>query len=91
MIGVQIPGHIAHGDLLIGRPFQLARTEHPGHIPIEEEPQQHLGRIGLPAFGPVARIDGRQVQHPNRIHHEARQMLRRQQSPTRTCTSSVAA
>jgi hypothetical protein len=59
-------------------PFDLARAEHAGGLAVEHKPQQNLGCVRLAPARAVPGIDGRQVELGDRIHDEARQMIRRQ-------------
>src|SRR5262245_20435716 len=45
---------------------------------IEQQAQQDFGCVGLPTARSVPRVDGRQVELGDRVHHEACQVIRRQ-------------
>src|SRR5438270_125252 len=56
VIGMQIAGDEAKGHCLIGSSLNLARTEYPGCIPIEQQAQQHFGSVGFPTACSILRI-----------------------------------
>ena len=69
------------GNILVGRLLDLARTEHPGGIPIKQQPQQDFRRDRFPAHRRILPIDPPQVQLGNNIHHKAHQVIWRQGVP----------
>ena len=78
MIGMQIARDKAKGHRLIGGTLDLARTEHPSGIPIQQQAQQHFGGIRLSSTRPIVGIQRPEVQLGHAVHHEASQMVRRQ-------------
>jgi len=78
VVGMPVARDVAERHRLVGGPLDLARTEDPRRVPIEEQRQQPLGRVGLAATGPVARVERREVEQRHAVHHETSQMLRRQ-------------
>ncbi len=89
VIGMQVARDEAERHRLIGSPLDLARTEHPGRIAIEQQAQQHLRGVGFSTAGPIAGIQGRQVKLGYAVHHKACQMVGGRQSPSRTVRSSA--
>jgi len=72
VIGMQIACDEATGHRLIGGSLNLARTEYPGRIPIEQQAQQHFGSVGFPTACSIVGIQRREVQLSHTVYHKAR-------------------
>src|SRR5947209_6200965 len=75
---MQIAGDEAKGHRLIGGSLNLARTEYPGCIPIEQQAQQHFGSVGFPTACSILGIQRREVQLSHTVYHKASEMARGQ-------------
>ena len=75
VVGVQIAGEKAKWHGRIGRPFQFASREHAGSIAVEQQGQQDVRRLGLPAARTIPCRDNRQVELGDRVHDKACQMV----------------
>ena len=71
VIGMQIACDEAKGHRLIGSSLNLARTEYPGRIPIEQQAQQHFGSVGFPTACSILRIQRREIQLSHTVYHKA--------------------
>ena len=85
MIRMQPPGNVPKWDTLIGGFLDLARTEQPGGIAVEQQPQQNFRRNGFSPLGSIFRINLTQIKLGDQIHHKARQMLFRQRFGQTNC------
>ncbi len=75
VIGMQVARDKAKGYRLIGSTLNLARTEHSGRIPIEQQAQQHFRSVGFPTARPIVGIERREVKLGHAIYQEAGQMV----------------
>jgi hypothetical protein len=71
VIGMQVAGDEAKGHRLIAGSLNLARTEYPGCIPIEQQAQQHFGSVGFPTACSILRIQRRKIQLSHTVYHKA--------------------
>ena len=78
VIRMQSASDETKGNTFVGGFLNLARTEHPAGISIEQQPQQDFRRNRLPAHRRILPVDPAQVKPSNDIHHKARQVLERQ-------------
>ena len=77
VIGMQAPCNETEGYTLIGRLFELARTEYSRLVAVEQQSQQNLRRIGFATPRRVVRIYGAQIQQCNNRNDKPCQVLRR--------------
>src|SRR5437879_6757106 len=75
---MQVACDEAKGHRLIGGSLNLARTEYPSGIAIEQQAQQHFRGVRFPTARPIAGIESREVKQGHTVHHETGQMVRRQ-------------
>src|SRR5579859_2439315 len=61
--------------MLVCRPLDLARTEHPICITIHQQAQQHFGRYRLAPHVPIVPVDRPQIQLVDDVHYEPRQVF----------------
>ena len=78
VVGMQVACDEAEWHRLIGGTLDLARTEHPGRIAIEQQAQQHFRGVGFPTARPIVGIQRREVKQGHAVYHEAGQMVGRQ-------------
>ena len=78
VVRVQVAGDEAERRRVVSRPLELARAEHTRRVTVEDEPDQHLGRVGLTATRAIPGIDGRQVELGDRVNNKTRQVIGRQ-------------
>jgi len=77
MVRMQPPSYESKWNHLVGRLLNLARTEYPGRVPIQQQPQQHLRINRLTTHRRIVSIEHAQVQYLNNTDHEASQMVSR--------------
>jgi hypothetical protein len=75
VVGMQVACDEAKGHRLIHGTLNLARTEHFGGIPIEQQAQQHFRSVGFPTTRPIVCIERREVKLGHAVYHEAGQMV----------------
>ena len=78
VVRMLVRGDEAEGDRVIGRPLQLAAGEHPRGIAVDQNAQQKVWMIGSLTAATIAANHRPQVQAPDHLHHEPRQMPLRQ-------------
>ena len=81
MIGVRVRAEQAHRDVFVTRTLDLAARKHARRVAVDEQREQHPGRILLAAG--AARVDRRRagVDQLDRIDLKMHQVIRRHPVP----------
>ena len=75
VIGMGVGSDIPKGHRIIRRLFQLAARVDPGGIAVKQQSQQHRWRIGRRATTGIGVLQGPQIQLPEHLHDESRQVV----------------
>ena len=75
VIGMPVRAEQPHRDVLMGEPLDAPAAKGARRGAVEEQPEQHRGRILIAARAPVVDVCRAQIQQPDRLHDEVDQMI----------------